>query len=147
VFGVEALDDTRRRGTAEQRFTLTLVALFAVMALGLSALGVHGVLSYMVTQRTREIGIRMALGARPDRLRKLVVGQGLALSGLGIGLGLSGALALSRLFASLLYDVPPRDPATFAGVALLLVAVAGLACYLPARAATRVDPARTLRAD
>ena len=147
VFGVEALDDTRARGTAEQRFTLTLVALFAVMALGLSALGVHGVLSYMVTQRTREIGIRMALGARPDRLRNLVVGQGLALSGIGIGLGLAGALGLSRLFASLLYDVPPRDPATFAGVAALLVAVAGLACYLPARAATRVDPTVALRID
>jgi predicted permease len=147
VFGVEPLDDTRSRLAAERQFTLSVVGLFALMALGLSALGVHGVLSYSVAQRTREIGIRMALGAKPGRLRRHIVTQGLMLSGVGLAIGLAGALALSRLFGSLLYGITPTDPVTFAAVAGLLLAVAAGASYVPARAATRIDPTVALRAD
>ncbi len=145
AFGVEQLDDTMSRSTSARRFTMTLVLLFALMALGLAALGVHGVLSYAVARRTREIGIRMALGARPERVRRLVVRQALFLSVTGLVLGLAGALVLSRLFASLLYGVAPDDPFTYALVAVILFAVAGLASLLPARAATRVDPIAALR--
>jgi len=147
VFGVEALTDTLSRSTSTRRFTMTLVLLFALMALGLAALGVHGVLSYDVRRRTREIGIRVALGARPERVRRLVVRQALRLAAAGLVLGLGGALALSRSFASLLFDVDPVDPTTYLLVAGVLTGVAALASYLPARAATRVDPMTALRAD
>jgi predicted permease len=147
VFGVEPLTDTVSRTTAEQRFTMTLVGLFAAIALGLAALGVHGVLSYAVAQRTREIGIRIALGAHPQAVRRRVVADGLLLSGIGLAVGLAGALALARLFASLLYGVSATDPITLAGVAGVLGLVAVLASYLPARAATRVDPTVALRVE
>jgi predicted permease len=147
VFGVEPLTDTVSRTTAEQRFTMTLVGLFAAIALGLAALGVHGVLSCAVAQRTREIGIRIALGAHPQAVRRRVVADGLLLSGIGLAVGLAGALALARLFASLLYGVSATDPITLAGVAGVLGLVAVLASYLPARAATRVDPTVALRVE
>jgi len=147
VIGVEPLTETVSRSASTRRFTMTLVSLFAAMAFGLAALGVHGVLSYNVSQRRREIGIRVALGARPDRVRRLVVRQALLLSGAGLALGLAGGLVLSRLFASLLFDVTPGDPQTYFLVAGGLLAMAWLASYVPARAASRVDPATALRID
>jgi putative ABC transport system permease protein len=147
VFGVEPLAATVARSTSEQRFTMVLLGLFALMALGLAAVGVHGVLSYGVARRTREIGVRLALGARPGRLRRTVLAEGLRLAAGGLLVGMAGAFALSRLLRLLLFGVTPTDPATFAGVAAVLLLVAALASYLPARRATRIDPCEALRAD
>jgi putative ABC transport system permease protein len=127
------------------RFSAQLLALFAALALALAAVGLYGVMSYAVNLRTRELGLRAALGAEPAGLLALVLRQGLRLTLLGIGLGLAGALALTRLLASLLYGVDASDPVTFAAIALLLAAVAGLACYLPARRAARMEPLVALR--
>jgi len=122
-----------------------LLATFALVALVLAGVGIHGVMSYAVLQRTREIGLRMALGAHARDVLRMIVGQGLRLTLIGLGLGLAAALALRRLVAGMLYGVEPSDPATLAGVALLLLAVALLACLAPTRRAVRVDPAVALR--
>ena len=124
-----------------------LVAAFAAVALFLAALGIYGVLSYSVSQRTREIGVRMALGARAGSVIALVVGQGLRLAALGAALGLVGALVLSRALRSFLYEVSASDPVTYLGVAAVLLAVGLLACLLPARRAARIDPLIALRYD
>jgi len=147
LFGVESLSETVRGTMSQQRFTMLVLAVFAAAALALAIIGVHGVLSYAVAQRTREIGIRVALGADVARVRRLVLSEGVRLSALGVGLGLLGALALARVMRTLLYGVGANDPATFAGVAALLGAVALLACWLPARQAARLDPLVALRAD
>jgi predicted permease len=129
----------------QQRFTMLVLGAFGTLALLLASVGMYGVISYSTMQRTGEIGIRMALGAQRRNVLAMVLSQGGRLAGFGIGIGLLAALAMARLMASFLYGVGPADPATFAAVALLLGAVALLACYLPARRAMRVDPTVALR--
>jgi len=124
-----------------------LLGAFAGTALFLAGLGIFGVMSYAVVQRSREIGIRVALGAHPAHLRKMVLGQALLLAGAGVAVGLIGSFALSRAIAGLLFKLSPTDPGTLAVVAVLLTAVAMLASYLPARHATRVDPLTALRSE
>jgi putative ABC transport system permease protein len=130
-----------------QRFLSQLLGLFAVVALVLAAVGTYGILSYLVTERQREIGIRMALGAGRGQVVRLVLGQGMVMAVLGIVVGIAGALALSRLLASLLYGVSPADPLTFGAVAAVIAAVAFAACVVPTRRATRVDPLTAIRAE
>jgi ABC-type antimicrobial peptide transport system permease subunit len=124
---------------------LLLFGLFAALALALATMGIYGVLAYDVAQRTREIGIRLALGADGNAVLRLVVGQGIRLAALGILLGLIGALALTRLMSGMIYGVSSTDPSTFFAVATLLGLVAVAACYIPARRAMRVDPMVALR--
>jgi putative ABC transport system permease protein len=132
---------------AQARFSLVLMTVLGAVALLLTAVGVFGVISYSVTQRTREFGIRLALGEDPRQTTRSVVLGGMRLVLVSIGIGLVGSLGMTRLIAGLLYEVRPADPVTFGGIGLLLAAVALLACYLPARRATRVDPALTLRSE
>ncbi len=130
---------------AGDRFNALLLGAFGAMALLLTATGIFGVLSYLVTQRTREIGLRMALGAQPSDVLRVIVGHGMRLALLGVGIGLSGAYAATRLMSGFLFDVKPTDPFTFTAVSAVLAATAFLACYLPARRAMRVDPMIALR--
>jgi predicted permease len=145
LFGVEPLADTVAGSLAQRRFTMLVLGGFAAVALILAMVGVHGVLSYTVAQRTREIGIRVALGADAGAVRALIVGQGAGLAAAGLALGLLGALAGSRWLAALLYGVRPVDPVTFGGVTLALGAIALAATWLPARRAARIAPGDALR--
>ena len=133
------------RANAEARFNMALLAVFAAVATVLSAVGIFGVMSYAVTRRRREIGIRMALGARPAEILRLIAGEGMVLALGGTAAGVAGALALTRLMARLLYGVPPVDPLTFVAVPLLLTGVALAACLIPAFRAARVSPVAALR--
>jgi predicted permease len=145
VFGAQALTQTLSDSLSQRRFSMEMVGLFAATALLLAALGIYGVISYMVTERTQEIGIRLALGAQRQNILTMVLGQGLRLAIWGAAVGLIGAVVIAELMATLLYGVRPTDPFTFACVALLFIAVALLACYLPARRAIRIDPMIALR--
>jgi putative ABC transport system permease protein len=145
LFTIKTLDEYLSAAIASPRFNTTLLSLFALVALVLTIVGLYGVMSYSVAQRTNEIGIRMALGAQSRDVLRLIVGQGLKLVLLGLVLGLIGAGALMRVIASLLFGVTAKDPLTFAAVSLVLAGVALLACYIPARRATRVDPIEALR--
>ena len=147
VSGVRTLEDVLGRDTAQRRVGVILLAAFAGLALLLSALGIYGVLAFFVVQHTPEIGVRMALGASPADMLRMVVGRGMRLALAGVGVGLLCALALTRLIESQLFGVSATDPLTFAGLALLLAAVALLACLVPARRATKVDPMVALRYD
>jgi len=129
------------------RFETLGLALFAALALTLAIVGLYGVMSYLVTRRTRELGLRVALGARPEQILRLVIADGLRLSGLGMVLGLGCALAASRVLRGALYNVTPTDPMTFVAVTVVLLAVAVAASYIPARRATRVDPMIALRTE
>jgi putative ABC transport system permease protein len=145
VYQVATMDQLLSSSLATQRFNLFLLVLFAAVALGLAAIGIYGVLAFSVSRRTHEIGIRLALGACPGDVLRLVVRQGMQLVITGIALGIAGALALTRLMASMLYGVSATDPATFILVSVLLVMVALIACCVPARRAMRVDPMAALR--
>jgi putative ABC transport system permease protein len=145
ISNVKTMDRIVYDSVAPFRFNMYLLGLFAMVAVILTTIGVYGVMNYSVTQRTQEIGIRMALGAQPGEVRALVLKQGLVLSSIGLVIGLAGCFAVTRLMSSLLYGVSATDPITFAVVALFLAGVALTACYIPARKATRVDPIIALR--
>jgi putative ABC transport system permease protein len=145
VSGAQTLDETVSASLAQRRFSMEMITLFALTALLLAALGIYGVISYLVSERTHEIGIRLALGASRANILRIVLRQGLGLAIVGAAVGLVCSLIVSHLMASLLYGVRPTDPLTFAGVAFLFIGVAVLACYLPARRAMKVDPMVALR--
>jgi predicted permease len=145
VAHVRSMEQVRGESTARTDFNMTLLLIFAGVALLLAAIGIYGLVSYSVQQRTQEIGVRMALGASAREVRIMVVRQGMMLALTGIFIGIAAALGLTRLMASLLYGVAPRDPLAITSVALLLIGVALAATYLPARRASRVDPVVSLR--
>jgi putative ABC transport system permease protein len=133
------------KSVASKRFVMFLLGAFSILALGLSAVGIYGVMAYLVTQRTQEIGVRMALGAQKRDVLKLVVGRGMILAIIGTAIGLAASLALTRLMRSLLFEVTPTDWLTFVTASTVLLTVALLACYIPARRATKLDPLVALR--
>jgi putative ABC transport system permease protein len=145
VFGLQTMEQYVDQATEQSRLSMTLLTLFGALALALSALGIYGVLSFIVARRTQEIGIRLALGATRGNVLRLIIGHGMALAVTGIAIGLATAWALTRLLSTLLFGVSPHDPATFAAIAAILAGVAFLASFLPGRRATRVDPLETLR--
>src|SRR5439155_25175967 len=147
VFGAQTLNQTVAASLSQRRFSMEIVGLFGLTALLLAGLGIYGVISYLVSERTHEIGIRVALGASRSNILRMVLRQGLGLAIMGAAVGFVCALIVSHLMASLLYGVRPTDPLTFAGVALLFIGVALLACYLPARRAMKVDPIQALRVE
>jgi predicted permease len=142
-----SMDDVIAPQLAQPRLNAWLLAVFALAAMGLSAIGLYGTMASVVSQQTREFGVRMALGATAEQVRRMILRQALAIAGIGAACGLAGALAGSRLLSSLLFEVSPTDPVTLVGVSLLLLGVALVAAYLPARRATKIDPAVALRAE
>jgi putative ABC transport system permease protein len=147
IYNVRTMDDVVANSLGTRRVSMQLFTVFAIAALLLAAIGIYGVMAYTVTQRTQEIGIRMALGAQKSDVLRLVVRQGMMLTVIGVIAGLAGAFALTRVIANLLFGVGASDPTTFVAISLLLLAVAFIACYLPARRATLVDPIKALRAE
>ena len=147
VSTVRTMDEWVSNSAAQPRLNAILLAVFAAVAMLIAAIGIYGVLAYSVNQRTREIGLRMALGAPRGHVLRLIVREGMTVGAIGIGIGIAGALALSRVLASLVFDVPVRDPLTYVVVAVSLAVVALVACVIPARKASRVDPIVALRYD
>jgi predicted permease len=145
IFGAQTMDSLISDSMASRRFSMILLVVFAALALLLASVGIYGVISYVVGQRAHEIGIRMALGAKPQDILRLILSRGGKLAGVGVAIGLAAALGMTRLMSSMLYGVGATDPLTFTGVAILLTLVALAACYIPARRATRVDPVVALR--
>ncbi len=147
VTSIRSMEQLLDYSVAQQRFMMLLLAVFGIVSLSLAAIGIYGIMSYAVKRRSKEIGIRMALGGAPRDVLLLVVGQGMRLAVIGMVVGIAGALASTRIMADLLFRVPARDPLTFAGIALLLAGVAFVASWLPARRAVRTDPTAALRVD
>jgi putative ABC transport system permease protein len=147
IYAVQTMEQIISRSLAERRFTMLMLIIFAATALLLAAVGIYGVMSYAVTRRIHELGIRAALGASHGEIVGLVLRQGMKLAAIGMAGGLVAALALTRFMADLLYGVRPADPATLVAVTLLLGAIALLACYIPARRATAIDPVVALRCE
>jgi ABC-type antimicrobial peptide transport system permease subunit len=145
VYGEQTMEQIISDTISERKFSMLLLGTFAALALLLSSVGIYGVISYLIGERTHEIGIRMALGAQRKDILTLVLGEGVRLALVGAALGLAAALGLTRLMANLLYGISATDPITFAGVCFVLMGVALLACYIPARRAMRVDPMTALR--
>ena len=139
------MDDVVESTLGQRRLTMLLLGLFASVALALATVGIYGAIAYSVAQRTQELAIRRALGAQRRDILRLVLGQGLGLAVAGVTLGAAGAYAMTRVLANMLFHVSPTDPATFAAIAILFVAVALAAGYFPARRATRIDPMAALR--
>jgi putative ABC transport system permease protein len=144
---VQTLDDIRSDSMAQTSFAMVMLAIAGSVALLLGAIGIYGVIAYVAAQRTREIGIRIALGAQASDVRRLVLGQGMTLTGIGIAIGLVGAVGVTRVMRALLYDTSPTDLLTFSGVVPLLIAAALLASWIPARRAMRADPMAALRCE
>jgi len=147
ISNVNTMEELVAQSVAQRRFGMFLLGIFALLALTLAAIGIYGVVSYSVTQRTQEIGVRMAMGATPRSVFDLILAQALRLVGIGVMAGLVFAAALTRLLAALLYETEPLDPATFIVTTVLLTVVAMVACYVPARRGTRIAPVQALRAD
>ena len=145
VTNIRTMDEIFSASIEQQRFSMLLVGLFGGLALALAGIGIYGVMGYAVTQRKHELAVRMALGAKASQVRQLVLKDGLVLALFGVVIGVAGAFALTRLMSSLLFDVKPTDAPTFIAVAVLLLIVALLASYIPARRATKVDPLVALR--
>jgi len=145
VVKIRTMEENMATSVTEPRFRTWLIGIFAALALVLAAVGIYGVMSYSVNQRTNEMGIRVTLGAQPNDVFRIVVGEGLRLALIGVGVGLIGALAATRVLRTFLYGVSAINPVTFAVTAALLTLVAVAACYFPARRATRVDPMVALR--
>jgi ABC-type lipoprotein release transport system permease subunit len=147
IYNLRTMSSRVSESLAPRRFSTMMLALFAALALGLAATGTYGVIAYLVTQGTREIGIRMALGASPRGIRRLVVRQGMLVAAIGLAAGIAGALVLTRFMQGLLFGIDPLDPVTFVSIPVILAGVAGVASYLPARRAARVDPLVSLRSE
>jgi len=145
IYNPRTMNEIRAESVAPERLNLTLLSLFAGIALVLAIVGIYGVMSYSVTQRTHEIGIRMAIGARPRDVFAMILGHGMKLTVLGVVIGLALAFGLTRLMETMLFGVAPTDLTTFVAISVLLVSVALLACYLPGRRATKVEPTISLR--
>jgi putative ABC transport system permease protein len=145
LFGFKSLDELVSETVGSQRFAMILLSIFAGLALVLSAVGVFGVISHLVSQRTREIGVRVALGAQRSDVLRLILSEGARLILFGVAIGLAASLGLTRLLATILFGVRTSDPVTLIFVSVILSAVAFLACYIPAQRATRVDPMVALR--
>jgi putative ABC transport system permease protein len=145
IYGVQTLDEVIAGSVAARRLSMILLGIFAGLALVLSCVGIYGVVSYVVGQRTHEIGVRMALGAERGDVMRLVLGEGARMTLVGVAAGVAAALGLTHLMADELFGVTPQDPLTFAAVAIVLMLVALVACYVPARRAVRVDPMVALR--
>jgi putative ABC transport system permease protein len=144
---VSTIERVLDNATGQPRFRAVLVAAFAVAALLLAAVGLYGLISYTVTQRVPEIGVRIALGATPLQVARVIVAQGLRLAGIGVAIGIAGALAVARLIEGVLFSISATDPAVYVSLAMMLLVITAFACYLPARRAMRVDPMTALRAE